>query len=149
MGSTEGHLSRGGFFFYLPTAENGGGEFVLSERSGGPRKVVNTIVFHSMVMPAIEETEAVSPDIGPVMSVQRRAEVRASFLGKLAIGKWLVLLALGLWRFLFLGRQHRFRIVLLSLFLASWHFTYTSESRPFSIPCTSYRCWLSLPLWAH
>ena len=100
------------FFFYLPTAENGGGEFVLSERSGGPRKVVNTIVFHSMVMPAIEETEAVSPDIGPVMSVQLSAPGSASFLGKLAIGKWLVLLALGLWRFLFLGRQHRFRIVL-------------------------------------
>ena len=106
------------FFFWFPTDENLGARFVFSERSGGPRKIVNTIVFHSMVMPAIEESEAVYPDEGPIMSVQLSAPGSAGFLGKVAVGMWLGLLVLGLWGFLFLGRQHRFRIVLALTFFA-------------------------------
>jgi hypothetical protein len=101
------------FLFLFPTAENREAEFVLlSERAGGPRKIVNTIVFHSMVMPAIEETEHPDPNKGALMSVQLSAPGSAGFLGKVAVGMWLALLVSGLWGFLVLGRQHRFRIVL-------------------------------------
>ena len=114
----------GGLFFWLPTAENGytffwvptdangHTRFVLSERGGGPWKIVSALVLHSMVMPAIEETEAAMLDQGPMMSVQLSAPGSAGFLGKVAVGMWLVLLVSGLWGFLSLGRQHRFRIVL-------------------------------------
>jgi hypothetical protein len=104
------------FFFYMPTAANGGDQFVLSGKSGGIRRVANTVVFHSMVMPAIEEIEPVSPDEGPAMSIQLSAPGSTGLLGKSAVAMWAALLLLGIWGFLFLGRQYRFRIVLLVTF---------------------------------
>ena len=103
---------RASFFFYLPTASNGGDQFVMADKAGGLRKISTAAIFHSMVMPDIKEGERFIPEDGPVLTVQHSAPGSTGFWGKLAVGAWILLLAFGVWSLIFLNRLFRPRVVL-------------------------------------
>lgn len=111
--------------FQIPSNEL---RYVTSSEAGGPWNVLQAFLFHTMVMPDV--LTVAHPRTGlPMMSVQFSAPGTGSVMGAIAIGFWLALLALGLWR-LFTMRIHlRLRVMLGISLLAQLglHLIYTGR----------------------
>ena len=72
--------------------------YLFQRESGGPSRIIESFVFHSMVMPRIER-EPMNPDDRQwsKMSVQHSPPGSGSVLGAIATGLWAGLLSLGVW----------------------------------------------------
>lgn len=99
--------------FIFPSAEffiapPHGSEFIVDPEGGGPLNVVRSFVFHTMVMPAIEELGGE----WPLLKTQNSPAGSGSLWGTIAVGLWTVLLALGLWALFSVNQHLRLRVVL-------------------------------------
>lgn len=99
-----------GFFIDMPEWTT---RAILDPNSGGPLKIVNSFVFHTMVLPEIKEAQWSSlPQARPKMTTQLSAPGSGSLWGTIGVGLWISLLGLGLWGLLSTERHAQLRFVL-------------------------------------
>ncbi len=89
-GLQEAIFPRADFFLQNPKK----GAFLFHPRSGGPVKIVPAFIFHTMIMPAIENT----PKNGALrLTTQQLAPGSGSPWGRAAVWFWGALLGVGAW----------------------------------------------------
>jgi hypothetical protein len=87
-------------------------DHIFLPESGGPLRVLSSLVFHTMIMPAIGTTYWPATMNLPVMTVQPSAPGSGNWWGAAAVLPWAILLSLGLWGLFSIRAHLQFRLVL-------------------------------------
>ncbi|NEQ30842.1 MAG: hypothetical protein F6K04_07550 [Leptolyngbya sp. SIO4C5] len=123
--------------FFLGSREEQ--KYVAMASSGGPWRVWQSFIAHTLVMPEIQLRENISsyfnrPD-WPTMTTQMSLPGSASLWGAIAVGLWLALLGLGLWSLFSLRTLPKFRWILGSTLVGQLllHSVYGNETFLYSL----------------
>ena len=134
--------------FIFPTAEffighRAEASFINHPQSGGVSNVASSMIFHSLVAPAVRfmkddgymQARSDSFRLSERLTFQFSSPGSAGPLGLLAVGLWSALLVNGLWRLVTLDHHLRFRLVLVGLlaFEGLLHMLYGEETFVYSL----------------
>lgn len=110
--------------------------FLLMPESGGLGRILPALLSHSLIMPDIAVIhDRYAPPHWSVLSVQQSLPGSGSVWGAMAVGLWLALLSLGVWQFLVMPQQPKFRLVLGLTLLGQLglHWLYGNETFLYSL----------------
>jgi hypothetical protein len=110
----------------------------MRSESGGPINVAKSFLFHTIVMPEIQERQKVrlkDNTLMPIMVTQPSRVGSASLYGAAAAGVWSGLLGLGFWGLIFSKDNRRLKLVLAITLLGQFmlHLLYGQETFLYSL----------------
>ena len=113
-------------------------KYIMRPESGGPVNVAKSFLFHTMIMPAIQERQKVKlkdNTLMPIMVTQTSRVGSGSPWGIAAAGVWAVLLGFGFWGLIFSKEHQRLRLVLAITLLGQFtlHLLYGQETFLYSL----------------
>jgi hypothetical protein len=119
---------------YFMTFGRGNKAFVLHPASGGPLKVINSFVSHTMVMPDIH-VQTKSDPLWYGMTIQHSLPGSATIWGGIAVVLWVALLGMGIYGLIVAKHRMALRIVLPSIILLQLllHVLYGRETFLYSL----------------
>jgi hypothetical protein len=123
---------------YFGTISSTEKRYIMRSESGGPINVAKSFIFHTIVMPAIQERQKVKlkdNTLVPIMVTQPSKVGSASLYGAAASWVWIALLGFGFWGFIFSKDNLRLRLVLAIVLLGqfSLHLLYGQETFLYSL----------------
>lgn len=86
--------------------------YLFMPEAGGPLRVLQSLLAHTIVMPAIEVVNRYPLPHWPLLITQNSAPGSANLWGTIAVVLWMALLGLGIWSLFSLRQQLKLRIVL-------------------------------------
>ena len=123
---------------YFGTISSTEKRYIMRSESGGPLNIAKSFLFHTMIMPAIQERQKVrlrDNTLIPIMVTQTSRVGSGSLYGAAAAGVWSAILGLGFWGLISSKDNRQLRLVLAITLLGQFmlHLLYGQETFLYSL----------------
>lgn len=123
---------------YFGTISSTEKRYIMKSESGGPLNIAKSFLFHTMIMPAIQERQKVrlrDNTLIPIMVTQTSRVGSGSLYGAAAAGVWSAILGLGIWGLISSKDNRQLRLVLAITLLGQFmlHLLYGQETFLYSL----------------